>query len=227
MQKIIILGYKNCPVSVTPQGQKQILAQSLSNSSRITVLDRINNLTSDQLHELYKKMVQNEFVKEQQSRHILLPTLEQFNQYFKLLKKGFKYAEMEYGQIALPSNLILYQGSMKNFNDKKDFIFYNDETDEIGISLVKIAGNCCWYGNPLIKFIEPRLPIGASIRPEDFTTLQAIEEAYHRYQRRHLGLDTECCPEDINNPFEQPIKFVFEKAIKDLGIELYYIKPVC
>jgi len=102
-----------------------------------------------------------------------------------------------------------------------DFIGYLPEEDQLGISFFHIAAQSARYDTPETLFIDPHLPRGQGVRAEDHTVLQAIEEAFHRYQIKVLGYEPESTKYVIKHPLEDGIIPVFEEAVRDLGITLY------
>jgi hypothetical protein len=191
-----------------------------------TVLDYLNKLLDpedpEELLDLHDIMITN--------RHViqagLKPTMEQFREYFQQIRIGFEYLKNTYGLETLPRRLGFHL--FADSQDSVDWIGYFPEEDELGISYLHMAGQCAYYNHPNAIFIENgRLPHGNGVRAKDFTTLQAIEEGYHRYQLRVLGLTQDGYHEDqddrFNHPLETGIIPVFQKATEDLNIQTYPI----
>ena len=205
--------------SVMQPVQEPVSAIHLSNSQqcdsqyRTTVLEKVEYFLNN-LDAIYQILIQNKFIKQLDKP---IPTKEQLKQYFELLKKGFEYMEKEYGLEALPRNLVLYSNTL--VAGDPDFICYNPTNDQIGISLLHIAKICCWYSKNTVSQ-ESHLPIGWGVTAEDFTVLQAIEESYHRYQIKHLRMESADTRINRNHLLEKQIRPIFDKAINDLGIEL-------
>jgi hypothetical protein len=188
---------------------------------KITVIEIIDNFLKTNFDEVYQIMVDNEKVRSAGFE----PSKEQFGQYCLLLKKGLEYVSSKYGKTALPENLCFYTGEMQAGNSfTPDFIGYMSEKDELGISFLHIAGQCARYNEPRAKFIDHHLPEGHGVIAEDYTTLQAIEEGYHRHQIKQLGFKPEDTRLDRDHPAEKEVIKIFQVAIEDLGIKLYKLE---
>jgi hypothetical protein len=189
---------------------------------RKTILDALNKLLSPQnegeMQELYILLIINQYVINAGYR----PTIQQFRQYFEQLKKGFEYLLKTYGVEALPTEIVIYQEGMK-IGQLEDpaWIGYLPEKDLVGVSLLHIAKQCSQYDDPDALFGDSHLPEGVGVRGRDSTVLQAIEEGYHRYQIKVLGLKAENSMRDDKNPLEAGVIPVYQRAIKDLGIQTY------
>jgi len=189
-------------------------------SPRTTILENLNKLLRPEndweMEELYTLLTTNEYVIKAGYK----PTFQQFRQYFEQLKKGFEYLHKTYGVEALPKEIGVYQGVMKTGQlEDPDWIGYFPEKDQFGVSLLHIAGQCFYYDHPTALFLDSHLPNGVGVRARDYTVLQAIEEGYHRYQIKVLGLKAENSMRDINNPLEAGVIPIYQKAIEDLGIQ--------
>ncbi len=191
-------------------------------TDRITALESIDTMLSENLEKMYDLMNNNQHVKESGYE----PTIEQFQHYFEIFKNGLNYLKSTYGGETLPKNITLYQGVMK-LGDKSesDFIGYLPKKDELAISFLHIAGQSFHYNNSHAIFSDGHLPEGVGVTGESYTLLQAIEEGYHRYQKYGLGKDmNESTERKIGHPLEAEIISVFEKAIVDFDIKLYYLE---
>ena len=191
---------------------------------RTTVLDIVDTVLNSaeipngEIFFYYALMVTNEHV----VQSALKPSFLQFRSYFENLKRGFEYARNTYGEVALPSKLVFYQGSLPtNKGAVYDFIGYMPEDDNLGISLLHIAGQCAFYGVDNTGMADSHLPPGKAVKPEDETTLQAIEESFHKYQLHELGYAAADTRNDKEHPYELEVKDVFVRAISDLGIPLF------
>jgi len=188
---------------------------------RVTALERLSDMSETEIQELYQVTAGNTFVREAQ----FTPTLPEVNEYFQQFLKGLEYAQKKWGREALPSNIVIYQkellGVPKGHPSRTDFIRYRDEVDEVGVSCLHIAGQCCRYDDPQrLCFVDSHLPDGVLVKPRDFTMLQAIEECFHRYQIRVLGRKDELTAMDREHPLEQEASKALLQAIVELGIEL-------
>ncbi len=196
----------------SPEGQKP----------QPTVLDNLNSLLRPQneweMKELYEMLLTNEHVAKASYR----PTLEQFRSYFELVKKGFEYVKTTYGPQCLPREICVYQGTMKTGDlEDTDLIGYLPEKDQFGVSLLHIAGQAVHYDHPTALFADSHLPQGVGVKGRDYTVLQAVEEGYHRYQIKALGLKAESSMRNIQHPLEAGVVPVYQKAIEDLHIQTY------
>lgn len=186
--------------------------------SRITLLDNLDTLLSPKGEperlKLYYTMMTNEHV----AKSGYKPSIEQFEEYLRLCKKGFEYVKDTYGEKALPGGIRMYEGPMRSGDTNADWIGYLPERDEFSMSFLHIASQAAGYDDSLRIHTDYHLSdTGFSAR--DYTVLQAIEEGYHRYQIEHLGMKAVNTNRNIQDPLEAGIVPVFNRAISDLGIQ--------
>lgn len=187
---------------------------------KITALEKIETLINENLDEMYKIMLENDNVKNSG----LKPTKKQFREYCEYFKKGLEYTSQEYGKDALPENLTFYTEEMRTGEIiDNDFIGYMPENDNLGVSFLHIANQCTRYDKPHLLFKDSHLPQGYGVTGEDYTVLQVIEESFHKYQVKKLGLKPENTMRNIDHPIENQIIQVFQKAVRDLNIKLYQL----
>lgn len=188
--------------------------------SQTNILDNLNKFLRHEnkweMEEWYGLMTSNKYVKQSGFK----PTIQQFRRYFEQVKIGFEYVRDTYGADSLPRGISIYQDVIKTGNlETADWVAFIPEIDQFAVSLLHIAGQCARYDHPTTVLIDNHLPKGVGVKAEDYTTLQAIEEGYHRYQQKVLKMKTENTMRDINHPLETGVVLVFQRAIKDLGIQ--------
>ena len=193
--------------------------------SHLTALDDIerilNHKNERELKNLFDKMVANQKVVGANYK----PTLQQFGRYFEQVKKGLEYAKSTYGDDTIPSKILvsgsyIQTGQLVDY----DFIAYYKEEDALLVSYLHIAGQCSYYENRNAVFIDNHLPAGFGVNGTDYTFLQALEEGYHRYQQKALGVKPETTHGIENHPLEMAIIPIYAKVIEDLSIPLIRYK---
>lgn len=187
----------------------------------MNVLNQLNHYLSDNgaddLEVLYNKMLENEHVR----RNGIRPTRGQWIAYFERLKCGCEYAKEQFGPESLPSILNFY-GEAGEIMDcpGPTYIFYGHKEDELGISYLWAAWTSADFGTRNTRN-SSHFPHRVMFRAEDFTTLNAIEECYHRYQIVFQKKPSANTAADRNHPLEIEVSEILKQAVKALNIQVY------
>lgn len=180
------------------------------------LLEPRNDVEVDKLFTLLRS---NEYVVEAGFK----PTKQQFREYFEILKKGFEYMRDNYGAEAVPEHIVLNTGLLTSGDVMlKDWFGYQVDNDSFSVSLVHIAKRCSEFDRQTAFTNSDKLPDGIVVRPKDATLLIPIEEGYHRYQHRVLGMNENTVHES-NHPMERAVIPIVRKAVADLGIQTFKV----
>ena len=144
--------------------------------------------------------------------------------YYRLVLRGLKYAEREYGEGALPSGYYVATGAIETEEGPQaNWIGYLEDEDAIGVSALHLVQHAAKFYKVWAGMLDSHLPAGMGISAENHTTLQTIEECYHRYQVKVKGMKNPSGTQqgDMTSTLEQEITTVMEKAISDLDMTTF------
>jgi hypothetical protein len=191
-----------------------------------TALDALRVISQEEIQELCG--IINSHNKVRATNLSITP--EQLTAYFKHTVRGMEYMLETYGDASLPSTWELMTGELlsvpSDHQKRHDFIGYDPFTDVMLASCLSVAFRCTFYGRNDARFADGHLPLNTGVSAEDYTVLQTIEECYHSYQRKALGVAPINTSMDPNHAIERAIIPVFERAVDDLDIPLFRLPSV-
>jgi len=148
----------------------------------------------------------------------LKPTMDSLEQFFQLFRQGMSHAHKTYGDTALPPTIRFVSDHIDETGRRNHRVIgYVASADLVLLSYDFIARRCSLFGDGVF-YLDSNLP-GRTVRAEERTVLQAIEESYHRHQAVGLGYRMDVTTHDRTHPHEVEIHAVWTRAIDDLHIE--------
>jgi len=154
----------------------------------------------------------------------LCPTDEQLLAWVRFAHKGVAYAAATYGTDAIPPRwgVLTADAPASLWTAYRRYpMSYLVDDDAVQVSAAHVAEAAQEIGKGK-RFVEPRLPYPAAPTGV-WIALQMLEECYHRYQVKVLGMEPADTMTDRDHPLERAIGAVWQQAVdSDFGS---YVPP--
>ncbi len=153
----------------------------------------------------------------------LCPTDEQLLAWVRFAHKGVAYAAATYGTDAIPPRwgVLTADAPASLWTAYRRYpLSYLVDDDAVQVSAAHVAEAAQEIGKGK-SFVEPRLPF--PVTTGMWVSLQMLEECYHRYQLKVLGMEPADTLTDRDHPLERAIGAVWQQAVdSDFGS---YVPP--
>jgi len=150
----------------------------------------------------------------------LRPSKGSLRELFSSLLRGILYAHATYGAEAVPLSARI----ISDYVDESgihgyDLLAYEPIDDLLVMSRYFCARRSLQLDDGLL-YADSHIP-SRRVSARDWTVLQAVEECYHRYQHRVLGIQITVTTHDRNSPIEVAARPALVRALDDLEIETF------
>jgi len=192
--------------------------RSAEDTLRQTLLDRVDETLADdfRLYLLLRGINKDPIV----ARFGLTLTPAHLSRWLGAFRAGVAYMARTYGDDSLPWGWGLVGGTARErwrFS-RRAHMGYVPANDAVYVSAANLADQALAFGADQ-RFLNPKLS-PAGVPAEQFVLLEAVEECYHAYQFKVLGMTGWSRRDD---PIERDILPVWKRASADLGLGLRFV----